>query len=481
MIKINKSVLRDKIYACWIGKNIGGTMGGPFEGTTEIQNIEGFTTPEGTVLPNDDLDLQLIWLKALEDKGAYGINSQLLGEYWLNYIPPSWNEYGIGKSNLMLGLLPPLSGEYENYWKNSNGAWIRSEIWACAAPACPDVAIKYAVEDAMVDHGMSEGTYAEMFTAAVESAAFVVDDIFDLIKIGLSKIPQNCRVAQSVRAVLECYHKNQTWKEARERIVKDTRDLGWFQAPGNIAFTMIGLLWGKGDFKKSMTIAINCGDDTDCTGATCGALMGIMGGTAAIPADWRKYIGDNIVTIAINRGDAWGMPQSCTELTNRVMALTPQVLYANKCFNIVLTDEDQDLSEVDLGELCSTAAAKRIYSRPAWSYEVDFIHAKATVIFDAEPRISPNGQLKFKLSILSCLPEPRNVTIKWHLPEGWSVTGPGSAYLRHYYPDPQHGPTLCEFTLTAGEKVEPFTRVIAEIAAPGRPTAGLVPVTVLGA
>ena len=480
MIKINKSVLRDKIYACWIGKNIGGTMGGPFEGTTEIQHIEGFTTPEGTVLPNDDLDLQLIWLKALEDKGAYNINSHLLGEYWLNYIPPSWNEYGIGKSNLMLGLLPPLSGEYENYWKNSNGAWIRSEIWACVTPGCPDVAIKYAVEDAMVDHGMSEGTYAEMFTAAVESAAFVCDDIFDLIKIGLSKIPQNCRVAQSVRTAVECYHKNLDWKEARERIVKENRDLGWFQAPGNIAFTIIGLLWGGGDFKKSMTIAINCGDDTDCTGATCGALLGIMGGTAAIPADWRKYIGDSIVTIAINRGDAWGMPTTCTELTNRVMVLTPQVLYANKCFNVNLTDEEQDLSELKIGDLCNTSEAKKIYSRPAWSYEIEFIHAKATVIFDAEPRISPNGTLKCKLSVISTLPEPRNITFKWHLPEGWSVAGPGSAYLRHYYPEPQHGPTVSEFTITAGEHVEPFQRLIVEAAAPGRPTVGLIPVTVLG-
>ena len=45
MIKINKAVLRDKIYACWIGKNIGGTMGGPFEGTEDILDIQGFTTP----------------------------------------------------------------------------------------------------------------------------------------------------------------------------------------------------------------------------------------------------------------------------------------------------------------------------------------------------------------------------------------------------------------------------------------------------
>ena len=431
MIKFNKAALREKIYACWIGKNIGGTMGGPFEGATKMLNIEGFTTPEGTVLPNDDLDLQIIWLKALEERGPRAITGQLLGEYWLNFIPPSWNEYGIGKSNLMMGLLPPLSGEYENYWKNSNGAWIRSEIWACCAPGCPDVAIKYAVEDAMVDHGMSEGTYAEMFTAAIESAAFVVNDIQKLIKIGLSKIPANCRVAQSIKTVVECHAKGVSWQDAREKVLKENRDLGWFQAPGNIAFVIIGLLYGNCDFKQSMIIAINCGDDTDCTGATVGALLGIMGGMPAIPADWRKYIGDNIVTVAINRGDTWGCPQTCTELTDRILKMTPEVLRANYA-DAEVVEGDEDLSKLDVDALTNPDIAKRICSRPAWSYEVDFIHAKATVIFDGEPRISPNGELHMKLSIISTMPEPRNIELNWILPEGWSVTGKKTMYLRHW-------------------------------------------------
>ena len=480
MIKINKADLRDKIYACWIGKNIGGTMGGPFEGTEDLLDIEGFTTPEGTVLPNDDLDLQLIWLKALEERGPKAITSQLLGEYWLNFIPPTWNEYGIGKSNLIMGLLPPLSGEYANYWKDSNGAWIRSEIWACCAPGCPDVAIQYALEDAMVDHGMSEGTYAEIFTAAVESAAFVCNDLHDLIKIGLSKIPPNCRVAQSVRTVVECHRKGQSWQEARERVLKDNRDLGWFQAPGNIAFTVIGLLYGAGDFKKSMIIAINCGDDTDCTGATCGALLGIMGGTAAVPADWRKYIGDNIITVAINRGDVWGMPQSCTELTNRILNLTPQVLYAHRCNDIMLTDEPMDLSGVDVGALCNPDIGKRLCNRPAWSYDVEFIHTKARVSFKAEPKVEPNGEIYCKINLISCMPDPRNIMLKWHLPEGWTVKGPGSVYLRHWYNQLRDTSTAAEFVITAGENVEPLNRLVVEAIAPGRPTVGYIPVTILG-
>ena len=37
LVKWNKAELRDKIYACWQGKNIGGTLGTPYEGKTELQ------------------------------------------------------------------------------------------------------------------------------------------------------------------------------------------------------------------------------------------------------------------------------------------------------------------------------------------------------------------------------------------------------------------------------------------------------------
>jgi hypothetical protein len=90
------------------------------------------------------------------------------------------------------GLPPPLSGDYNNAWKHSNGAWIRSEIWACCTPGRPDLATKYAYYNAWVDHGTGEGAYAEIFTATVESAAFVEKDREKLIAIGLSCLPGDC-------------------------------------------------------------------------------------------------------------------------------------------------------------------------------------------------------------------------------------------------------------------------------------------------
>ena len=79
-LKLNAQTYRDKVYACWIGKNIGGTMGGPFEGTKGTLDVQGFTTAPGEALPNDDLDLQLVWLHAVESIGARAVDCKTLGE-----------------------------------------------------------------------------------------------------------------------------------------------------------------------------------------------------------------------------------------------------------------------------------------------------------------------------------------------------------------------------------------------------------------
>ena len=79
-----------------------------------------------------------------------------------------------------------------------------------------------------------------------------------------------------------------------------------------------------------MLTAINCGDDTDYTGATVGSLLGILGGQKIIPSDWSEYIGERIITIAIDKGTCHTIPKNCVELTDRVLSMIPIVLKANK-------------------------------------------------------------------------------------------------------------------------------------------------------
>lgn len=62
---ITEQELRNKILGCWFGKNVGGTLGAPYEWRRQINNVTFYQdSVNGEPLPNDDLDIQLLWLIA---------------------------------------------------------------------------------------------------------------------------------------------------------------------------------------------------------------------------------------------------------------------------------------------------------------------------------------------------------------------------------------------------------------------------------
>ncbi len=436
-ILINKEVYKDKVYACWLGKNIGGTMGAPYEGSREMNDIHGYNSPKGEPLPNDDLDLQLVWLLAMEKVGPTKLDANTLAWYW-RYIYPHWNEYGTGKNNLRVGLLPPLSGEFKNEaWKHSNGAWIRSEVWACLAPGYPEIAMKYAIMDASVDHGISEGTIAEMFTAALESLAFLETDVKTVINKALQYIPENSRVTKSVKLVIDEYNKKTPWKEVRQKIVEENKDLGWFQAPGNIAFTVLGLLYGEGDLLQSLIYAINCGDDTDCTGATVGAILGILGGTKAIPTELSEYIGDRIITGSLDGScGEIPFPKSCTELSERVIRLMPTVMLGNTVEVEYVKSESSELILEKSGWPFEAHLYKeefdRYLARSPYSFDINEQGMCVTVEFNSEPVIKKGESIELRVRFRNWTFMPQWLKIKVYQPEGWDAEYTKSVQLLHH-------------------------------------------------
>lgn len=474
MIRLNRDELRDKIYACWLGKNIGGTLGTPFEGQRKVHDIKGFNSEPGNPLPNDDLDLQLVWLAAVRREGGPNkIDAKVLGEYWMEYITPYWNEYGVCKGNMAHGLVAPMCGEYKNSWKHSNGAWIRTEIWATMFPANVEKAIYYAYQDSCVDHGVGEGTYAAIFVAALESAAFIVKDIRELINIGLSKIPETCRFYKYITTAVECYDNKKTWREAREIITDMTladKELGWFQAPANVAYAVIGLLYGEGDFKQSLIIAVNCGDDTDCTGATVGSVLGILGGTKVVPKDWQEYIGDKIVTVAIGRGSLYDVPPTCTELTNRVIE-------QHKITGVNYTDGADEFTAEDIEAFKGRAFADMLGKRTEYFFEHDFTTSHVVVEYDHAPDIRPGGTIGVKLTIAKKLASQKHYCIRFLLPDGWKAEGNMNVDDNA---DRNGIPAVSEYVITAGEHVESKNRGVIEITCEGRAEVALIPLVFFG-
>ena len=336
---------KDKVLGCLYGKNIGGTLGAPFECYRGVHDVNFYTQDTSKPIPNDDVDLQLVWLRAVEMEGKK-LDAQVLAEYWSTYISASLAEYGTGKNNFRMGIRPPLSGHLRNRNRDSNGAWIRTEIWACLAAGHPDVAARFALEDAMVDHS-GEGVYSAVFLAAMQSAAFVESDTMKLIEIGLSYIPEDCGITKGVRTVIECYGKGMDWKQARKvlfRTVPGSFGMmgGYFEgqtpeedvpvgengydAPSNVGIIILGLLYGEGDFARSICLATDCGEDTDCTAGTLAALLGIVLGKKKLPEKWVKGCSDEISTWCLRIDAALRLPKTVTEFAERIIRQTPVML-----------------------------------------------------------------------------------------------------------------------------------------------------------
>ena len=461
---LNRAEYLDKVLGCWTGKNIGGTLGTPMEGKRDVFNVTFYTQDQkGVPAPNDDLDLQLVWLQAVEEHGAEHITERLLGEYWMGHIIGPWNEYGVGKVNISNGLVPPLSGAVNNdQWKNSNGAWIRSEVWACMFPGSPDEAASYAWMDACVDHA-DDGIYAELFTASVEAAAFVESDIRKLIEIGLTKIPADCRVARSVKLACSEYDAKHDFVDARNAIVKENEDLGWFQAPDNIGFTILGLLYGEGDFGKTVCAAVNCGDDTDCTGATAGAILGIIKGRSGIPKEWIEPIGETIKTVAINPFKL-DVPKTLQELTDRVARVAFETWVRNPTL-IPISDAPTAIDDAYRAKLLSSGAvAKRLWQRSSMILRYPLPYGCFNIQYVDGPIAKPGEPLRIKLWLNRLVLDDKSVHCRWELPEGWTAE-PGCevAMLAH------HGNEVVkEVILIPGEFGGAYEYVLLEITLAGR-------------
>ncbi len=321
-INLNEEDYRNKVYGGWMGKNIGGTLGGPPEGRTELLDLTFYAQKFDGPMPNDDLDLQLVWLHALEQYGV-NITSEELAQEWAEHVFFPFDEYGYALTNIRRGIRPPLCGAFNNPFTNCMGSPIRSEIWAMVSPGLPEAAARFAYCDAVVDHAGGEGVYGEIFFAAVESAAFLEGDRDRLLDIGMSCIPPDCRTYKALADLRKWHREGRDWKTARELVLEHHGRENFTDAPQNIAFTVLGWLYGE-NFGDAILKAVNCGYDTDCTGATLGSILGIIGGAESIPQEWIRPIGEDIKVSPAVKG--FRAPKNLKELTERTVQVAKKVL-----------------------------------------------------------------------------------------------------------------------------------------------------------
>jgi ADP-ribosylglycohydrolase len=323
--------LLDKLHGAWMGRAAGCILGIPCEGFSKEQirracrsfkmpyPLRGYWpldpkpalgperlqyghTPRKSFLrdglsfigADDDLAYTLLGLLILEEYGPE-FTPRDVGEAWLKYLTQACTAEKVAMANLKKGLTPPQTATRNNPYTDWIGADIRSDPWGYAAPGWIEKAAEFAWRDATVSH-RATGIHGEMYFSAVISAAFAVDDPVKALELGLTEIPRNCRVAKAARAALQRCGKASDWEASIEGILKKYDGMHMAHTLNNLEITIAGLVFGGGDFEKTITLTVMGGLDTDCTGATAGSIIGAILGRKRLPKKWTAPLGNRVET-----------------------------------------------------------------------------------------------------------------------------------------------------------------------------------------
>ena len=267
----------NRIYGCFVGKAVSGNIGAPHEGVKMPLDLPFRQDMIDCSRPNDDLDLQILWLDVVEKKGEHFTADDLL-ERFVTHCAYNPGEYAVMRKNFNRGIYPPYSGSFCNdYYISGMGCPIRSEIWACLAVGNRELAASFASRDGILDHA-GESVIAEQFLAALECEAFFEQDMDTLIDRALTVVPPESKfytLVQDTRAWCREYGDMRTVRTKLLFKYGHPDCTNMFQ---NLGITLGALLLGGGDIIRTSLLALNCGNDTDCTCATAGAIIGILRG-----------------------------------------------------------------------------------------------------------------------------------------------------------------------------------------------------------
>jgi hypothetical protein len=334
---MSKAELLDKIKGGWAGQTIGCTYGGPTEFRFSGTMISDYTPIDW---PNhyikwfyenepglyDDIYMDLTFVDVFDRLGLDApvdsfANAFANADYML------WHANQAARYNIQHGIMPPQSG----YWENNPHAddidfQIEADFAGLMSPGMPVVASEFADK---IGHIMNygDGWYGGVYVANMYSLAFVSDDVNFVVTEALKAIPQESLFYKVIADVIKWYNEypddwKQTWSEVEKKYDEDKSCPDGIFAPFNIdatinsAYIVIGLLYGQGDFAKTIDIATRCGQDSDCNPASAGGILGTLLGYSNIPSKWMSNLKEvedmdfAYTNISLNKTYQMGMKQA---------------------------------------------------------------------------------------------------------------------------------------------------------------------------
>ena len=180
---LNRDEYRKQVLGCWMGKNIGGTLGAPFEWRRQVNNVTFYTQDSrASRCPTTTWTSSSCgwspWRSGPGDRRADA------GGVLAAYVGPHWAEYGNAKVNMRSGLLPPLLGHVTiTLQRQLRRLHPLGNLGLHCARLPADSPRRYAWRTPSSTTATARGRTRAVFSAALESAAFVESDVARLIDI----------------------------------------------------------------------------------------------------------------------------------------------------------------------------------------------------------------------------------------------------------------------------------------------------------
>ena len=341
--------LDDKIRGAWFGRIAGNMVGKPVEfGWPRAQlkeylekygaypladyvplhaeleaNAFGPFSPHGLTagtvvrgVRDDDIDYTILGLHILETYGT-DFTSRDVAVEWLTRFP-AYQVYTAERAtyqNLVREVPFEQVGEYHNPFREWIGAQIRADIFGYVCAGNPRAAALLAYKDAALSH-RANGIYGEMWAAALVATAFTAASPEESIELSLEHVPSTSRLAVEVRTVLDDFRAGLTWEQSLDKLDERYSTMSWVHTLNNTGALTAGILWGGGDYTKTVGLTVQAGLDTDSTGATAGSWAGAFVGRAALPAHLIDPLHDMTTSAVFGFGDS-----SISSLADRTLAL----------------------------------------------------------------------------------------------------------------------------------------------------------------
>lgn len=311
--RIRVSDYEDRVYASWLGQCIGNMYGLAHEhkylDEPRTEPIEGWAEgildrirEAGGAFSDDDTDIEYVDLFLME---AYGPEPtyENIAEFWKRCIHHHIRVANRSARDLMeKGYLPPLTGRrgLNPHWFQIDSQLV-CEIWAVTAPGMIEYSAAKADWAAKVTND-DYGTHPTIWYNVMYSAAFFEDDPERLCQIGYEQLPKNSVFRKAIDDVRKWKARHgKDWVAVRKKIKEKYFDrqgmpddylTSGVGAILNGALGVLALLYGEGDFEKTLEMACMAGFDADNQAATLAGLIALAKGSKSIPRKYTHIVDD---------------------------------------------------------------------------------------------------------------------------------------------------------------------------------------------